>query len=324
MMNRREHLAGLGALLWAAMAPSSAQTAYPDKPIHLLVGFPPGQATDAVARLLGERLAQRLGQAVVIENRPGQGGGAVLTHLKQQPADGYTLTMAATGAMITNQYLQKNLPYRVDDFAPIGLVGDLPLMLVARPGAPFDDLKGMVAHARAHPGKLSYASPGNGTTSHLAMESLKKEAGIDIVHVPYQGSVRALTDMMGGMVDVAFDTVAVTQPHVESGRLKLLAVGHARRLPKHPAAPTVAESGYPNLVASVWLGAFAPRQVPPPVLRRLGAALGQVLQEPDTQQKLADLGLIARNLDGEAFARMLQEEGPRWQQIVKASGAQVD
>jgi len=323
-MKRREHLAGLGALLLGAMAPAAAQTAYPSKPVRLLVGFPPGQATDTVARLLAERLAHRLGQPLVVENRPGQGGGAVLSYLKQQPADGYALTMAATGAMVTNQYLQKNLPYRADDFAPIGLIGDLPLVLVARPGMPFDDLQGMVAYARANPGKLSYASPGNGTTSHLTMESLKKEAGIEIVHIPYQGSVRALSDMMGGSVDVAFDTVAVTQPHIESTRLKLLAVGHTQRLAQYPAAPTVAESGYPRLVASVWLGAFASKQVPPAALQRLGESLGQVLQEPETRKKLADLGLIARSLDGEAFGRMLQEEGPRWKRIVETSGAQVD
>jgi len=323
-MKRREHLAALGALLLGALAPAAAQGGYPARPVHLLVGFPPGQATDTVARLLGERMAQKLGQPMVIENRPGQGGSTVLGYLKQQPADGYAITMAATGAMITNRYLQKNLPYSVDDFAPLGLIGDLPLVLVARPGMPFDDLKGMVAYAKAHPGKLSYASPGNGTTSHLAMESLKKEAGIDLVHIPYQGSARALTDMMGGTVDVAFDTVAVTQPHIASARLKLLAVGHTQRLPQYPAAPTVAESGYPGLVASVWLGAFAPRQVPPPVRQRLGEALGQVLQEPETQRKLAELGLMARSLDGDAFARMLREEGPRWKRIVETSGAQVD
>lgn len=323
-MQRREHLVGLGAMALGALAPAGAQTAYPNKPIRLLVGFPPGQATDTVARLLGERLAHRLGQPVIVENKPGQGGSAVLSYLKQLPADGYAFTLAATGAVVTNQYLQKNLPYRADDFAPIGLVGDLPLMLVARPAMPFQDLKGMLAYAKANPGKLSYASPGSGTTSHLTMESLKKEAGLDIVHVPYQGSVRGLSDMMGGAVDVAFDTVAVTQQHIESQRLKLLAVGHSRRLAQFPAAPTVAESGFPDIVASVWLGGFVQKQVPAAILQRLGDALGQTLQEPAISKRLEDLGLIVRSLDGDAFARMLADEGPRWKRIVEISGAQVD
>jgi tripartite-type tricarboxylate transporter receptor subunit TctC len=323
-MKRREHLAGLGAMLLGALAPAGAQTPYPNKPLRLLVGFPPGQATDTVARLLGERLAQKLGRPVIVENRPGQGGSAVLSYLKQLPPDGYSFTLAATGAVITNQYLQKNLPYRVSDFAPVGLVGDLPLMLVARPALPFNDLKGMVAYAKANAGKLSYASPGNGTTSHLTMESLKKDAGLDIVHIPYQGSVRALSDMMGGVVDVAFDTVAVTQPHIESKQIKLLAVGHSRRLAQFPSAPTVAESGFPDIIASVWLGGFVQAQVPPAVLQRLSDAFGQIVQEPAVNKRLEDLGLIVRSLDSDAFARMLVDEGPRWKRIVQISGAQVD
>lgn len=323
-MKRRDCIATLGAAFTGALMPAMAQTKYPSKPIRLLVGFPPGQATDTVARLLGERLAQKLGQPVVVENRPGQGGSAVMSYLMQQPADGYALTMAATGALVTNQFLQKNLPYRIDDFQPIGLVGDLPLMLVSRPALPFNDLRGMVEYAKANPGKLSYASPGNGTTSHLTMESLKREAKINLVHVPYQGSVRALTDLMGGVVDVAFDTVAVTLPHIQSGRLKLLAVGHPKRLPEFPSTPTVSESGFPDIIASVWLGVFAPKNTPAEITETLSGALAQALSEPAVNKKLAELGLIVRTMAPSPYAAMLRDEAPRWKRIVELSGATVD
>lgn len=322
-MKRRTLLAS-GALLAAAPLLAHAQADYPSRPVRLLVGFPPGQATDTIARLISERLAPRLGQPVIIENRPGQGGGAALTHLGLQPADGYTFAMGATGAVVTSQFLQKNLPYKPGDFQPVGLVGDLPLLLVARPDTPFKDIQGLIAYARQHPGKLSYSSPGNGTSSHLAMEQLKREAGLHIVHIPYPGSVRSLADLMGGQVDISFDTVAVTQPHVRAGKLKLLAVGHRERLPVFAEAPTLAEAGYPKLIASVWLGVLAPKGVPMAAAERFNTEIAAVLGEPDFIKRLQDMGVIVRNEGPAGFERMIASETPRWKQIVQLSGATAD
>ena len=323
-MKRRTLLAFSGAMLSLAPTLSNAQTAYPTKPIRLLVGFPPGQATDTIARLLGEKLARNLGQPVVVENRPGQGGSAALANLTQQPPDGYALAMAATGAAVTNQYLQKKLPYKSDDFQAVGLIGDLPLLLVARPQLPFNDVKGLIAYAKKNPGKLSYSSPGNGTTSHLAMESLKREAGIHMVHIPYQGSVRSLTDLMGGQVDVSFDTIPVTQQHILGGKMKLLAVGHRERMPAFPEAATLAESGFPQLIASVWLGVLAPKATPMPVVERINTEIASTLREPEFTKKLQEMGVIVRHEGPAAFAGMIAKESPLWKKIVELSGATVD
>lgn len=322
-MKRRTLLGMSTALLAASPALLRAQT-YPSKPIRLVVGFPPGQATDTIARLIGERLAPKLGQPVVIENRPGLGGGTALIHLTQQPADGYAFAMAATGAVVTNQFLQKNLPYKPSDFQPVGLLGDLPLLLVARPDAPFNDIAGFVSYAKKNPGKLSYSSPGNGTTSHLAMEQLKREAGISVVHIPYQGSVRSLTDLMGGQIDISFDTIAVTQPHVRAGKLKLLAVGHRERLATIPNAPTLAEAGYAQLIASVWLGVVAPKGTPLAIAQRVNSEIAAILHESEFTRRMQDMGVVVRNEGPAAFERMIAAEAPRWKQIVQLSGAMVD
>lgn len=325
-MHRRAHIASLASVLLAgtSIGKAFAQSPFPSKPIRFYIGFPPGQATDTVARMIGERMTQKLGQPIIIENKPGQGGSSVMTYLTQQPADGYAVTLSATGAVVTNLYLQKNLPYGLDDFQPISLIGDLPLMLVARPGLPFTDLRGMLEFAKANPGKLSYASPGNGTTAHLTMESIKKESGAKIVHIPYQGSVRAIADLMGGVTDIAFDTMPVTIPQVQAGKLKLLAVGHRKRLAEFPTVPTVAESGFPNVTASVWIGMLGPKNMPPAVVTTLNQSLTEVLNEPDLARKLESLGLFVRTLPPTEFAAFLKTEAPRWKQVVANSGATVD
>ena len=326
-MHRRAHLTQLAALLLAGGLPlgnAHAQRQYPSKPIRFLVGFPPGQATDTVARMIAERMAQKLGQPIVVENKPGQGGSAVMSYLMQQPNDGYAVTLSATGAVLTNLYLQKNLPYGLDDFTPVSLIGDLPLVLVARPDMPFNDLEGMLAYAKANPGRLSYASPGNGTTAHLTMESIKKESGARIVHIPYQGSARAIADLMGGQTDVAFDTMPVTIPHVQAGKLKLLAVGHSRRLSAFPQGRPARESGFPNVTASVWIGMFGPKGMPANVTDTLNQTLVDVIREQEMTRKLESLGLFVRTFTPSDFGKFLKAEAPRWKQAVVNSGATVD
>jgi tripartite-type tricarboxylate transporter receptor subunit TctC len=213
--------------LGIAMTPSLAlaQVDYPTKPIKIIVGFPPGQATDVIARLLAEKLSAVLGQAVIVDNKPGQGGSIGAAAAAKSPADGYTLLLSATAPLATNPNLYKDLPYEpVRDFAPITLIANLPFVLVARPDFAASNVRELIALAKTKSGKLTYASSGNGSTSHLSMEMLKTATGIDLQHVPYKGSVQAFTDVISGQVDVVFDTAVYALPMVRAGRVKLLAV----------------------------------------------------------------------------------------------------
>lgn len=242
----------------------------------------------------------------------------------QQPADGYTLSLANTGAVITNQFLQASLNYAPSQLQPVALLGDLPLMLVARPDAPFTDLKGFIEQARANPGKLTYSTPGNGTTSHLAMESLKQAAKIHVLHVPYAGSARSLTDLMSGYVDVSFDTVTTTQPLVKDRKLRALAAGSAQRLPSLPGVPTLAENGYGSIIGAVWVGAFVPRGTPAAVVARLERELASAATDADTASKMRAAGLYVRLADAKGFESILEADTPKIQHLVKVSGMRVD
>lgn len=317
-------LAALATLGSTASGAQGHPAAYPGRAVKIAVGFPAGQATDLIARVLTDRLGARLHQPFLVENRPGQGGSLALGYLAQQAPDGYNIAFANTGAVLTNQFLQKKLSYKPEDIQPVLLIGDIPLVLVARPGAPFQDLKGMVEFARKNPGRLTYSTPGNGTTSHLAMESLKQAAKVEMVHVPYTGSARSLTDLMAGNVDASFDTITTVQPFIDAQKLKALAVGTAQRIATLGNVPTLAETGYTDLIGSVWIGAFAPRGTPKAVVDQLESAISAVVQEPATRDKLRTVGFFPRLLPAPAFDKMLREDAPKLQQIVKLSGASVD
>ncbi|MGE8626143.1 Bug family tripartite tricarboxylate transporter substrate binding protein [Achromobacter denitrificans] len=305
----------------APLVAHAAQDNYPQKPITLQLGFPPGQATDTVARMLAERAAARLGQPVIVENKPGQGGSVLLSSFVRQPPDGYTLTIAATGAAVTNHFLYKTVNYKTpDDFTPVGLVADLPLVLVARPGMPFNDVAGLVAYAKQHPGKLNYASPGTGTSSNLAMETLKHQNGLRIEHIPYQGSARAMTDLLAGQVDIAFDTVPAVQAFVSAGKLKGLAIGSEQRLKLFPEVPTMKESGFGSVPAHVWIGFLLPKGASPAVVQKLNGVFNAVLRDQDIVEKLEGLGVVAHTTTPEGFETMLRQELPRWGDIVKQAG----
>lgn len=326
-MQRRHFIAtstALAALGTFSSSASLAQPGYPSRPVKIAVGFPAGQATDLIARVLTDRLGARLNQPFLVENRPGQGGSLALGYLAQQAPDGYNIGFANTGAVLTNQFLQKKLSYKPEDIQPVMLIGDIPLVLVVRPGAPFQDLKGLIEFARKNPGRLTYSTPGNGTTSHLAMESLKQAAKVDLVHVPYTGSARSLTDLIAGNVDASFDTITTVQPFIDAQKLKALAIGTPQRVTSLANVPTLAESGYTDLIGSVWIGAFAPRGTPKAVVDQLESALTAVVQEPATRAKLLTVGFFPRLLPAAAFDKMLREDAPKLQQIVKISGASVD
>lgn len=308
--------------LWAGL--SCAAGSYPDRPVKIIVGFPAGQATDSAARLLADKLAQSMKQPFVVENRPGQGGSLGLALAARAAPDGYTAVLSATAALATNPHLYKSVGYdALKDFAPSSMMMEIPLVLVAYPSAPFNTLQELVAYAKAHPGKLDYASVGNGTMSHLAMERLKRETGINLVHVPYQGSVRSMTDLIAGNVMLGFDTLTVTMPQVEAGRLKVIAVATEARVPQMPNAPTLIEAGLPGFTVSPWLGLLFPKGTPPEIVEKIHAEVRKAMDDPAMLKTLHAMGAVPRNLGPDAFAKQIRDDYRRWGQLMRASGVQV-
>jgi tripartite-type tricarboxylate transporter receptor subunit TctC len=292
---------------------------------RILVGFPPGQATDMVARLLADRLAPLLGESVIVENRPGQGGSIVLGSLVQAPADGHTMVLAPLASMVVNPHMYKSISYDIfRDFAPVAQVADLPLLLVTNPSLPVKTVPELIAYAKVNPGKLSNPSSGNGTLSHLGMELFKQKAGISIVHVPYRGSPQAMVDLMGGLVDVAMDTVPVTEPFIRAGKMRLIASAYGKRVPAFPDTPTIAEQGFPEISLSAWLGIVVPIATPKARIDQLAKALNQITQLPEIVEKFTSLGAIPRALGPAEFGAYLKSEDSRWSKVVKSSGVKIE
>jgi tripartite-type tricarboxylate transporter receptor subunit TctC len=313
----------------AAMAPAAhAQTAVQPPPggiTRILVGFPPGQATDQVARMVAERLSGTLGWQFIVENKPGQGGSIVLSQLARSPADGTVVTLSALAAYSVNPYLYTTLQYdSVRDFDPISLVADLPLALVVHPSVPAKTLKELVDYAKANPDKLSHMSAGNGTLSHLMMEDFKQRAGIRVLHVPYKGSPPAMLDLIAGTVQVGLDTVTVTQPHVRAERLRLIAAGTRERLPAFPDTPTIAESGYPGFEAVAWIALSAPKGTPRALRDRINAEVGRALADPEFTGRMRAIGAQPRPSTVDGFGSFLAAEQARWKTLVERSGVKVD
>jgi len=296
------------------------------KVTRIYVGFPPGQATDLIARLLAERLGPAIGETVIVENRPGQGGSLVLGQLAKMPADGSNLVLAPLASMVANPHLyRKGINYDSrKDFEHVALVADLPLLMVCNPSMPFKTLPEMIAYAKANPDKLSHPSSGNGTLSHLGFEDLKRRAGIQILHVPYQGSPRAMADLVGGAVQVAMDTITVTRPLIESGRLRLLASAYGTRLPDFADTPTIAEQGFPGFSLSAWLGIVAPAGTPKARVEQLNTELVKIVRRPEIGEIYSRLGALPRTMVAAEFQAFVLSEYQRWGEIVKASGAKVD
>jgi tripartite-type tricarboxylate transporter receptor subunit TctC len=292
---------------------------------RILVGFPPGQATDLVARLLGDRLSKALGETVIVENRPGQGGSIALASLSQSPADGHTMVLAPLASLVVNPHMYKTVGYDTfKDLAPVALVADLPLLLVVNPSLPVKTVPELIAYAKAHPDKLSNSSSGNGTLSHLGMEVFKQDAGITMLHVPYRGSVPAMVDLMGGIVNVAMDTVAVTEPFIRDGKMRLIASAYAKRVASFPDTPTLAESGFPDINLSAWLGIVMAAGTPKERVDRLGAAFNSIVQSPEIVAKFASLGALPRDKGPQAFGEFLKSEDARWSAVVKTSGIKIE
>jgi tripartite-type tricarboxylate transporter receptor subunit TctC len=315
--------AALAALMIAAAAEAQE---YPNRPIRIVVPFPPGGLVDTVARLISSKLADALGQRglpVVVDNRSGAGGSLGTEMVAKSAPDGYTLLMVVDTHAV-NPHIYKTLRYNIfTDLAPISLVVKIPLVIVAHPSLPANSIRELVALAKSKPGALSYASAGAGTAGHLAAEQFKLLAGIDIVHVPYKGGAPAITDLLGGQVQLSFIATSVTVPYVRANRLKAIDLSGTQRLAALPNVPTAAESGFPQLDTGSWVGFLAPGGTPAAIVSRLSTEVANILKDPDIRGKLTEQAMdIVASTPGE-FGSFVRSEHDKWGKLIKDANLNI-
>jgi tripartite-type tricarboxylate transporter receptor subunit TctC len=309
----------------AAFALGAAAQGYPAKPVRIVNPFAPGGATDQLARLMAQKLTESWGQTVVVENRPGASGAIGMEAVAKSAADGYTLAIATQTTQAANPALYAKLPYDpARDFAPLTLAGSTPLALMVQPALGVTDLNGLIAYLKANPGKLTYASGGNGTSQHLATELLKSMTGTFIVHIPYKGAGPALTDFLGGQTNIMFDNLPTALPHVKSGKVRALAVSTAQRSALAPELPTLAESGLPGFDLATWFAFYAPAATPREVTGKVAGDMQRVLAQRDVRDRLLGVGVDVVGSTPEELARFQRVEQEKWAKIVRDSGAKVD
>jgi tripartite-type tricarboxylate transporter receptor subunit TctC len=314
----------LGVVAFALSTFAVAQT-WPAKPIKWIVPFAPGGTTDILARTIGEKLTVALGQPVIVENKPGAGGGVGAEFTAKAPPDGYTIMGGTISTHAINASLYKSLPYDpVKDFVPITLIVRLPNLLVVNPDIPAKNVAELITLLKANPGKYSFASSGNGTSQHLSGELFKSMAGVDMQHIPYKGSPPALQDVVGGQVAMTFDNITTAWPLAKGGKLRALAVTTAKRSAVAPDVPTLSESGLAGYEVGSWQGVFAPAGTPPAVVKRLNAEIVKIINMPDVKEKLIGLGAEPVGNSSEEFAALVKTEVVKWAEVVKKSGAKVD
>ncbi|OZI70946.1 tripartite tricarboxylate transporter substrate binding protein [Bordetella genomosp. 12] len=317
---RRVTTLGSALLILGLLGAPQARADFPERPVRIVVPFTPGGGTDIIARQLAKGLSEELGQTVIVENRPGGSTIIGTENVAKSPADGYSLLMS-TFAHAVNPAIHKKLPYDTDkDFAPVALIGKSPNVLVVSPKAPFKSVQDILTYARAHPGKLTFGSYGNGTSAHLAGELFKSLGSVDILHVPYKGAGPGINDLMGGQIDMIFSTSASVSGQVKSGQLRALAVTTKDRSPAYPGVPTVAESGEPGYFVDSWYGVFVPKGTPQAVVERLNAAIKNVSGKPDFQAALELEGLVASVGTPEALGEYVRDEEQRWSKIIQDAG----
>lgn len=312
----------LAAFSWGQAA--QAQGSYPAKPVHFVVGYPAGGAVDIVGRTVGQAMATVLGQPVIVDNKPGAGSNIAIKSVIDSPADGYNLLVAAN-ALAANMALYQPAPFDAErDLAPVGLIGRVPVVLAVNPTAGIDSLAQLLKTAKDKPGSVNYATPGNGSTPHLAVELFERAAGVQLAHVPYRGGGPAITDVVGGQLPMVAVNALEAVAQVRAGRLKVLAVLSAKRSSLFPEAPTLAESGFAGFEASVWYGLLAQAATPKPVLAQLNAALQKALAQKDVRDKLSAAGGEVEPGSAEAFATLLHTERARYDKAIRAGNIKPD
>jgi len=315
----------LAALLLGCLPVAlAAQATYPSKPIRMIVPYPPGGPTDVLGRIVAQKLSESLGQQVVVENRPGASGMIGSEMVAKAAPDGYTLLTNASIHVINPSLYAKMSFDALRDFAPVSLIAQVPLILVVNPALPVKSVQELIALGKAQPNRLNFGSSGNAAAPHLAGESFKIATGIQMQHVPYKGSAPALTDLIGGQVQLIFDSMPSAMPHVKSGKIRALAVTTAKRSPTVPDLPTIAESGVPGFDISTWYGVWAPAGTPKDIVSKVAAEMAKALQQPAVRERLAALGAEPVGNTPEEFAAYCQAELAKWSRIVRESGAKAD
>ena len=321
----------LAIVVTLALGPFAAGTTtvaqpYPNKPIRIVAPFPAGGPTDGAARLIADRLSASLGQTIVVENRPGGAGGTVgVKSVASADPDGYTILFTPPGPLVSAPAIFKNVGYDpAKAFAPVAAIFSSPQILVVNPNVPAKSMRELVAHAKANPGKVSYASPGFGTQPHLLGEMLKLNTGVNMVHVPYKGSAPVLVDLIAGQVQVFFDAASFLLPHVASGKLRVLAVADERRLPQLPDTPTTVEAGFGKLQASYWVGVLVPAGTPAAIVTRLNTAINEVITSKAMVETLVKLTARARPGTPQDFAAFIAAESKKWSETITAANIRAD
>jgi len=324
---KREFLKSLLALSCglAVLAPVAQAQSYPTKPIRLIVPFPPGGGNDVIARVIAQKLGERLGQQVIVDNRAGANGIVGLQALMQSPPDGYTLAVGAAGPLAVNPSLYDKLPYDpLKDFSPITNMVNYPLLLVVHPSVPVKNTQDLINLAKAKPKQLYFASPGSGNSGHLAGELLNSMANVQTVHVPYKGQGPALSDLISGQVQMLYSSIPSVLPQVKSGQLNALAVGSAKRVPSLPDIPTISESGVPGYEAYSWVGMVAPAKTPKDIVNRLNREIVDILKQKDVSEKLNQQGALPVGDSPEQFGAYIKTEIEKWGAVVRAANIKAD
>lgn len=324
-MQRRSILkATAGAAATLAMPRVFAQT-WPSGPIRIIVGFPPGGGTDALARVVSTKLTQMWNQQVIVENKAGVAGVLAADYVAQQASDGTTLLMAHINSHALAPSLQPKLNYSVErDFVPIVLVGVTPNLLIANPKEEAKTVKDIVALCKGKPGQVSFGSAGNGSAQHLALESFKLQARVDAIHVPYKGSGPLLTDLMGGQIQYSFETMTAATPHVKSGKVLAIAQTRTKRAKGHPGVPTMEEEGFAGFEATTWYGLVGPGKLPTPIAQKMNEDVNKVLAMPDVQEKLDTYGAEDGGGTREKFAAFIRAETAKWAKVVKDGNIKIE
>jgi tripartite-type tricarboxylate transporter receptor subunit TctC len=315
----------IASLLSLTALPARAQEDYPSRPIRFIVPVAAGGLTDILTRVIGERLQERLGQPVVVDNKAGAGGIIGMEAAARAASDGYTLAMSYIGVAAVNPSLYKNLPYDpIRDFVPVSLVANFPMVLMVHPGVPVNSVSEFVSLLKAKPGELNYGSAGNATTSHLAMELFLRETGTKMVHVPYKGAAPAMTDLLAGRLAASFDSLTLALPQVKAGKIRALGIASRQPSALAPEIPTIAEEDVPGFEVTGWYGVLAPRGTPKPIVDKLSKEFAAIVNEPEMRAQLASRGIEPVGTDSDAFSQLLREETEKWRRVVNEADIHVN